>query len=82
MIRYFKMRKAIRRMMQENDQLFRDLAEAERGPITNLTWEDDDGLYRAWSYNKKQNRYYFNDVGDEMFLKVWEYIFQQDGEEQ
>lgn len=69
-------------MMQENDQLLRDLAEAERGPITNLTWEDDDGLYRAWSYNKKQNRYYFNDIGDEMFLKVWEYIFQNDGEDE
>lgn len=82
MIRYFKMKKAIRRMMQENDQLLRDLAEAERGPITNLTWEDDDGLYRAWSYNKKQNRYYFNDIGDEMFLKVWEYIFQNDGEDE
>ncbi len=76
------MRKAIRRMTKENYQLLRDLAEAERGQITNLTWEDDDGLYRAWSYNKKRNRYYFNDVGDEMFLKVWEYIFQQDGEDE
>ncbi len=69
-------------MTKENYQLLRDLAEAERGQITNLTWEDDDGLYRAWSYNKKRNRYYFNDVGDEMFLKVWEYIFQQDGEDE
>lgn len=68
-------------MMDDHEELFRQLAEAERGPITNLTWEDDDGLYRAWAYNKKQNRYYFNDVGDEMFLKVWEYIFQQDEED-
>jgi hypothetical protein len=48
----------------------------------NLTWEDDDGLYRAWSYNEKQNRYYFDDYGDESFMAVWERIFlKEDGEE-
>lgn len=49
----------------------------------NLTWLDDDGLYRAWSYNEKTNRYYFDDFGDESFMEVWENIFlKEDGEEQ
>jgi hypothetical protein len=49
----------------------------------NLTWLDDDGLYRAWSYNEKINRYYFDDFGDESFMEVWENIFlKEDGEEQ
>jgi len=80
--RQFRLKKAIGQIMNEHEELFKQLAEAEKQPITNLTWQDDDGLYRAWSYNKKQNRYYFNDIGDEMFLKVWEYIFKDGGEDE
>jgi hypothetical protein len=78
--RQFRLKKAIGQIMNEHEELFKQLAEAEKQPITNLTWQDDDGLYRAWSYNQKQNRYYFNDIGDEMFLKVWTYIFKDGGE--
>lgn len=49
---------------------------------TNLTWLDDDGLWRAWTFNEVQNRYYFDDLGDESFMKVWEYLGEKDGEEQ
>jgi hypothetical protein len=83
MIRYFKFRKAMKQVLANNEEFMRALAESEKNdPYTNLTWQDDDGLYRAWAYNQKQNRYYFNDIGDEMFLKVWEYIFQNDGEDE
>jgi hypothetical protein len=80
--RQFRLKKAIGQIMGEHEELFKQLAEAEKQPITNLTWQDDDGLYRAWAYNKAQNRYYFNDIGDEMFLKVWAYIFKDGGEDE
>jgi hypothetical protein len=79
--RPIKLKRVISQMMGDHEELFRQLAEAEKEPMTNLTWLDDDGLYRAWSYNKAQNRYYFDDFGDESFMEVWENIFIHEGGE-
>lgn len=42
---------------------------------TNLTWLDDDGLWRAWTFSESTNRYYFDDLGEESFTDTWEYLW-------
>jgi hypothetical protein len=68
----------MKKVLQDNAELFKMLAESEKEPYNNLTWLDDDGLYRAWTFNKDKNRYYFDDVGDESFMEVWGNIFMQE----
>lgn len=34
---------------------------------TNLTWDDGD-IWKGWTYSIKNNRYYFDDIGDESLL--------------
>lgn len=50
----------------------------------NATWLDDDNLWRAWTFNKEQNRYYFDDLGEESFTDAWEYLWaaSEGGEEE
>jgi hypothetical protein len=38
---------------------------------TNLTWIEDD-LWYGWTYNFKTNRYFFDDVGNESLMGLWE----------
>ena len=39
---------------------------------TNLTWaEEDVNLWKGWTYSPKNNRYYFNDIGDESLASFW-----------
>lgn len=42
---------------------------------TNLTWLDDDGLYRAWTFSEVINRYYFDDLGEDSFMDTWAYLW-------
>ena len=37
---------------------------------TNLTWDDGD-IWKGWTYSPKNNRYYFNDIGDESLVSFW-----------
>lgn len=71
MIRYFKLRRAMMKVFQENDELFKMLAEAEKETPTNLTW-DEDGVWKSWIFNPDQNRYYFNDIGNESIIALWD----------
>jgi len=39
---------------------------------TNLTWaEEENNLWKGWTYNLEKNRYYFNDVGNESLAAFW-----------
>jgi len=38
----------------------------------NLTWaEEDENLWKGWTYSLKKNRYYFNDIGNESLAAFW-----------
>jgi hypothetical protein len=66
-----RLRKAIEAVVHENDELLRRLSEyKEEGP-TNLTWAEGDRWY-GWTYNKSNNRYYFDDIGNESLMGLWE----------
>ena len=62
---------AIQAVVHDNDELLRRLSEyKEEGP-TNLTWAEGDRWY-GWTYNKSKNRYYFDDIGNESLMGLWE----------
>jgi hypothetical protein len=72
MIRYFKFRWALKGLIRDNSELLQMLAEHEKNEIpTNLTW-DEDGLWKGWSFNISKNRYYFDDIGNESIMGLWE----------
>lgn len=72
MIRYFKLRKAMQEVIKNNHEFLMALAESERNEQpSNLTW-DEGGVWKGWSYNKDKNRYYFDDIGNESIMGLWE----------
>lgn len=39
---------------------------------TNLTWaEEDEGVWKGWTYSPEINRYYFDDVGNQSLTALW-----------
>ena len=37
-----------------------------------LTWaEEENNLWKGWTYSLEKNRYYFNDVGNESLAAFW-----------
>lgn len=39
---------------------------------TNLSWpEYEVGLWKGWTYSEKNNRYYFDDIGNESITELW-----------
>jgi len=49
----------------------RSMWEHEKNRPTNLTWAEGDRWY-GWTYNPKLKRYYFNDIGNESLMSLWE----------
>lgn len=45
--------------------------ESENISPTNLTWSEGDRWY-GWTYNPKLKRYYFDDIGNESLMGLWE----------
>jgi len=81
MIRYFKLRKAIKEVMKNNHEFLMALAEAERNEqASNLTW-DEEGVWKGWTYNRNTNRYYFDDIGNESIMGLWENQITQEANE-
>jgi len=40
---------------------------------TNLTWDEpENGVWKGWTYNPKKNRYFFDDVGNESLMALWD----------
>ena len=78
LIRYFKLRNALRKVIKENDQLLRMLAESELEDLKfghfNCAWQEEkDRNWRGWIYNEKHNRYLFDDIGFESLVDYWDY---------
>ena len=75
-----RLREAIEAVVHENDELLRRLSEyKEEGP-TNLAWTEGDRWY-GLTYNKSKNRYYFDDIGNESLMGLWENQWLREAEE-
>jgi len=66
-----RLRMAIQAVVRDNDELFRLLEESELEEPTNLTWSEGDRWY-GWTYNTNAKRYYFDDIGNESLMGLWE----------
>jgi hypothetical protein len=66
-----RLREAIQAVVRDNDELLRLIKEAENEEPTNLTWSEGDRWY-GWTYNKSKKRYYFDDIGNESLMGLWE----------
>ena len=67
-----RLREAIQSVVRENDELLRMLKEHEENETpTNLTWSEGDRWY-GWTYNSNAKRYYFDDIGNESLMGLWE----------
>ena len=66
-----RLREAIQAVVNENNELLSMLAEYEKDETpTNLTWSEGDTWY-GWTYNPEKKRYYFDDIGNESLLAIW-----------
>jgi len=55
-----------------NQELINDIENAMIEVPTNLTWaEEESGVWKAWTYSPEKNRYYFDDIGNESLLAIW-----------
>ena len=66
-----RLREAIQAVVRENDEILRRLAEYEEQGPTNLTWAEGDRWY-GWTYNPEKKRFYFDDIGNESLMGLWE----------
>lgn len=41
----------------------------------NSFWDDEDEVWKSWTYSSKKNRYYFDDIGDELNEGLWDIKF-------
>ena len=60
----------------------RSMWEYEKEGPTNLTWWEGDRWY-GWTFNTEQKRYYFDDIGNESLMGLWEdqWLREADGVE-
>jgi hypothetical protein len=56
------------RLCQSVDRV---LWEHEKNGPTNLTWSEG-GIWYGWTYNSNAKRYYFDDIGNESLMGLWE----------
>lgn len=75
-----RLRKAIQAVVHENDELLRILKDYENEEPTNLTWAEGDTWY-GWTYNPDKKRYYFDDIGNESLMGLWEDQWAREAEE-
>jgi hypothetical protein len=45
--------------------------EAMKEPASNLTWCEDDGLWRGWTFSDEDNMYIFDDTGYASMVDLW-----------
>lgn len=62
-----------------NDELEKMIDDAMKEVPTNLTWIEGD-VWKAWNYDMDKNRYYFDDIGNESFVALWDSPFLNQSE--
>jgi hypothetical protein len=58
----------------------RAMWEHEHANPTNLTWSEGNRWY-GWTFNPVNNRYYFDDIGNESLMALWEDQWLREAEE-
>lgn len=70
-----KIRRAFKvygRQRDMNQELIKDIEDAMIEVPTNLTWaEEEEGVWKGWTYSPDKNRYYFDDIGNESLIALW-----------
>ena len=69
--RWDPLRKAVFDEVHMYDELDRRIKEYKDEEPTNLTWAEGDTRY-GWTYNSNAKRYYFDDIGNESLMGLWE----------
>ena len=65
------LRKAVFDEVNLYQSVDRSMWEHERSRPTNLTWSEGD-IWYGWTYNESKKRYYFDDIGNESLMGLWE----------
>jgi len=69
--RWDSLRHAIFDEVRLYQSIDRSMWEHEKEGPTNLTWAEGDRWY-GWTYNSNAKRYYFDDIGNESLMGLWE----------
>ena len=69
--RWDPLRKAVFDEVRLYQSVDRSVWEHEKEGPTNLTWSEGDRWY-GWTYNSNAKRYYFDDIGNESLMGLWE----------
>ena len=76
-----RLREAIEAVVHDNDELLRRIKEYEEDDTpTNLSWAEGDTWY-GWTFNPVKGRYYFDDIGNESLMGLWEDQWAREAEE-
>jgi len=76
-----RLRMAIQAVVRDNDELLRTIKEYEEDDTpTNLTWSEGDRWY-GWTFNRSNSRYYFDDIGNESLMGLWEDQWAREADE-
>ena len=63
------------------EKLEKSKKDYENEEPTNLTWAEGDTWY-GWTYNPDKKRYYFDDIGNESLMGLWEDQWLKEADEQ
>jgi hypothetical protein len=69
--RWDPLREAIFDEVRLYQSVDRSMWEYERENPSNLTWSEGNRWY-GWTYNSQLKRYYFDDIGNESLMGLWE----------
>jgi hypothetical protein len=75
--RWDPLRKAVFDEVRLYQSVTRSMWEYEKEGPTNLTWAEGDRWY-GWTYDSNAKRYYFDDIGNESLMGLWEDQWQRE----
>lgn len=75
--RWDPLRKAVFDEVRLYQSVTRSMWEYEKEGPTNLTWAEGDRWY-GWTYDSNAKRYYFDDIGNESLMGIWEDQWQRE----
>ena len=57
---------------EEENRLFDEFLKDDIA-CDNLTWAEEElGIWKGWTYSPDKKRYYFDDIGNESLMGLWE----------
>ena len=69
--RWHSLRKAVFEEVHMYDHLDSIMSDPERMKTASSSWMEGDKWY-GWTYNTNNKRYYFDDIGNESLIGLWE----------